>query len=356
MEKYLYNLILKLREKHEIILLLPNRYNISIDKVKIYNFYEIRLPLVSFVSIFVSLLITVPRILFKEKPQLVSAFIPSVSSSILFLIVKLFGIKKLINLRGIWRKTQYATRILSGPTFLFTDAITTNSKEFIPEYDKSLLIPKKIFRSIPKYYIPNAIDTKFWNSIDNIDKQTDLVFNGNLHSDKRIYQKGFKVLYSSLKYIDKKYDYNIKITMIGKRNKSIIDNIIGETKKNLFEWKGLILNRFALKKFIQKAKIFVLSSEVEGMPNALMEAMSMRLPCVSTNVGAIPELILNGYNGFLVPKGDYKALGEKIWELLNNKDLQVKFGINARKRMAIKFSWEKNIKFVEKCYLSIINS
>lgn len=356
MEKYLYNLILKLREKHEIILLVPNRYNISIDDVKVYNFYEIRLPLFSFITVFISLLISVPRILLMEKPQFVSAFIPSFGSTLLFFIANLFGIKKVINLRGLWRKTEYPLRILSGPTFLLTDAIITNSKEFIPEYEKSLFIPKNIFRSIPKYYIPNGVDTNFWKTKNKTDKQSDLVFIGNLHSNKRLYQKGFNVLYSSLNYIKKKYDYNIEIIMIGKRNKSKIEKIIGRTNKMFFEWKGLILNRVDLKNLIQKAKIFVLTSEIEGMPNALMEAMSMGMPCVSTNAGAVPELISDGYNGFIAPKGDYNVLGEKIWELLNNEDLQDKFGINARKRMLSKFSWKRNIELVEKCYLSIIKT
>jgi len=99
----------------------------------------------------------------------------------------------------------------------------------------------------------------------------------------------------------------------------------------------------------------VLSSEVEGMPNALMEAMSLELSCISTQVGAVPELITNNFNGFIVPKRDYKELGEKIWQLLNSEDLQSRFGKNARKTMESRFTWERNVQLVEKCYLSIIN-
>ena len=61
-------------------------------------------------------------------------------------------------------------------------------------------------------------------------------------------------------------------------------------------------------KQIADAACFVLSSNVEGMPNALLEAMMMGLPCISTNCTGAKEVIRSGWNGLLVERGDENGL------------------------------------------------
>ena len=83
---------------------------------------------------------------------------------------------------------------------------------------------------------------------------------------------------------------------------------------------------------IHKACIFVLTSDYEGMPNALMEAMALGLPCISTDCrpGGARTLIVQGENGFIVPCGDVEALADKMKELLYSKDLRDKISFKAR--------------------------
>lgn len=80
---------------------------------------------------------------------------------------------------------------------------------------------------------------------------------------------------------------------------------------------------------INRAEIFVLSSDFEGMPNALIEAMACGIPCISTNCpsGGPADLIENGRNGFLVPVGNYKALSEKMAILADNQALAQTFSM-----------------------------
>lgn len=70
----------------------------------------------------------------------------------------------------------------------------------------------------------------------------------------------------------------------------------------------------------ERTSLFVLSSDFEGMPNALMEAMAVGVPCISTNCPTGPsDLVDHGENGLLVPVGDLDAMAETMREIYDQK-------------------------------------
>ncbi len=72
---------------------------------------------------------------------------------------------------------------------------------------------------------------------------------------------------------------------------------------------------------IADAGMFVLSSNVEGMPNALLEAMMMGLPCISTSCTGAKEVIKDGYNGLLTAIGNVEAMAEAMAKMADNPEL-----------------------------------
>jgi glycosyltransferase involved in cell wall biosynthesis len=100
--------------------------------------------------------------------------------------------------------------------------------------------------------------------------------------------------------------------------------------------------------------VFVLPSISEGLPNVILEAMANEKPVVATAVGGIPEAIINGETGYLVPEKNSEALQEAIIKLLENKKNANKMGRNGRKRVEEEFSLQKEIaefeKLYDKCY------
>ena len=86
-----------------------------------------------------------------------------------------------------------------------------------------------------------------------------------------------------------------------------------------------------------------MSSDYEGMPNALAEAMAIGLPCISTDCKTGPrDLIDDGENGFLVPCNDSQALADKILTIFRmTNEEQKNIGEKARAKV-IEFCGEKN--------------
>lgn len=91
------------------------------------------------------------------------------------------------------------------------------------------------------------------------------------------------------------------------------------------------------------ADIFVLASFAEGLPVALMEAMALGIPCVSTTIAAIPELIKNGENGLLVSPANPSALGHALAKLAQDPQLRLRFGRAARATVESEYNLSINL-------------
>ena len=86
--------------------------------------------------------------------------------------------------------------------------------------------------------------------------------------------------------------------------------------------------------------LFVLSSYLEGMGSSLLDAMASRLPIVATRVGGIPEVVVHGESGFLVPPRNPKSLANAILKLFNDRELSDRFGQKGYEIVYKKFSAE----------------
>jgi glycosyltransferase involved in cell wall biosynthesis len=92
----------------------------------------------------------------------------------------------------------------------------------------------------------------------------------------------------------------------------------------------------------RQSDIFALSSFAEGVPVVLMEAMALEIPCVSTWVTGIPELIRNGIDGLLVPPGDEEALAAALARLVSDRDLRRRLGKSGRERVLERYDLARN--------------
>ena len=97
-----------------------------------------------------------------------------------------------------------------------------------------------------------------------------------------------------------------------------------------------------MKERLLNSNVFVCASSIENSPNSLGEAMLLGLPCVATNVGGIPSLLVHGKEGFLYPADETYMLSYYICKLFYSADLSKFMGDNARKRALITHNPQKN--------------
>lgn len=103
-----------------------------------------------------------------------------------------------------------------------------------------------------------------------------------------------------------------------------------------------------------EADVFVLPTWREGFPNVVLEAMGAGLPVVATPVGAIPEAIREGQDGFLVPIQDATALTEALRRLIDDRELRLTMGRRARERAERVFSIDAVTLQLEAVYRELI--
>jgi glycosyltransferase involved in cell wall biosynthesis len=100
--------------------------------------------------------------------------------------------------------------------------------------------------------------------------------------------------------------------------------------------------------------LYVCTSVIEGMSNALLEAMAQGLPVVATAVGGNKENVVNGETGYLLPARNPQALAEKILNLINNPYLIAKMVEAGKKRIASEYALDKMIERMETLYTNLL--
>jgi glycosyltransferase involved in cell wall biosynthesis len=102
--------------------------------------------------------------------------------------------------------------------------------------------------------------------------------------------------------------------------------------------------------------LFVMSSTSEGMCTALVDAMAASKAAVTTDAGAIPEVMVDGETGFLVPIRDHQAMAARIVQLLKNPKLRARMGDAALQRARDRFTVDRMVEGTQAAYESLCSA
>jgi len=246
-----------------------------------------------------------------ENPDVIIAFLPEPSIRILSL-KKYFKDKKIIVSIRNNPKYEFPNifKYIRNYYYKFADKIILQSDTY------KLFLPNKLYDKCVT--IPNYIKKEFYNIKS--DKKENLIISvGRLER-----QKNYKLLIDSFRMLNNNYrlyiygDGSLKNKLQKYINKyNLQDRVILKGIKN------------DINKEIIKGKLFVLTSKYEGMPNALLEAMSLSIPVITTNSSPVIPEVINGENGIIVENKKQLVFSMRI--LLNDEKKLEHIGKNAKK-------------------------
>ena len=114
-------------------------------------------------------------------------------------------------------------------------------------------------------------------------------------------------------------------------------------------------SNYEIRRLLDRADVFALASFAEGVPIALMEAMAMEVPCVSTCVAGIPELIRDGLDGLLVPASSAEAMASALGRLLDDPLLRRRLGAAGRRRVEENYNLAQNVHSLANVFRELVS-
>lgn len=204
----------------------------------------------------------------------------------------------------------------------------------------------KYFRdyySIPEekgFVIYNGIDTDFFSPTGRKAKGVFTI----IHIANIIPEKDQWTLLKSLEVFDKEVK-GWRLVFVGEDRANLRDRFEAYLREKGISDKVEFMqssDRDVIKNLLSESDIFILTSAVEVLPVAALEAMAAGLPCILTNVGGCPEVVKDGYNGYLVNPKDYNMVADRLKYLYKNADLMNQMGKNAREVARERFNIEKS--------------
>ena len=146
---------------------------------------------------------------------------------------------------------------------------------------------------------------------------------------------------------------NVHLILVGDGpRRSELENIAAELGiSHLVHFAGFQLDPLP---YIALLDVFVLTSDSEGMPMALLEAWAVKKPVIVTAVGGLPDLVTEDETGLLLPPGDHHQLVEALDSLAGNPERRKRLGNSGYQLVASKFSAEKVAQSYRNEYLSLL--
>ncbi len=171
-------------------------------------------------------------------------------------------------------------------------------------------------------------------------------------------KKGLPTLYKALKILhDKGIPFGHTLIGDGDDREKILSIISSSALDKSCKWIGTQTHEEVLHHF-RKSDLFVLACEIaqsgdrDGIPNVLVESLAMGVPALSTEISAIPEILLNERTGLTVPPSDPEALAEAIIRMVTDGDLRQRLITNGRKYVETEFDNKKWVRNLGELFLN----
>ncbi len=291
-------------------------------------------------------------LLIRFKPEIVvvpvsQTTIGYLKDSIYLILNKIVNSKTIIILHGskidIWQKES---NIIIKKYFTYTLNYAYGS---IVLGNKLKYLFKPYFSHSRIYVIPNGIDVNVIPA-KNKNKKLELCYLGNL-----LPSKGIIKLIDALKFLDEIKE-KIVLKVVGIWNDKKTKKYCIETVKNSRLPVTFLGEKTGKEKYeiLSNCDIFIFTPIMpEGLPLVLIEAMAAGLPIITSNQGAISEIVIDGENGYIIDPVTPQKIAEKIRYLINNPEIRLKMGDKSRSLYEDHYTAKTMVKNYSDLFLSI---
>jgi glycosyltransferase involved in cell wall biosynthesis len=240
------------------------------------------------------------------------------------------------------RIVEPLTMKLSKKVYTVCDAMAR--REYIKKNAKDRLIAT-IHNSAPNIDLTKINKYDLRNKLNIKDESILVAIVGRI-----VYDKGVTFVSDAIKKIT---DKRIKFIFIGDEPNELglADRLVSEIDEERVFLMGKQDNVMPI---LNECDIFLLATLHENLSNALLEACSLGLAVIATNVGGNPEVIEHDYNGILIPPACSESICSALMQLVNNNVKIIRLGENAQKVIRNNFSQNLLLKKVEKVYNTLL--
>lgn len=155
----------------------------------------------------------------------------------------------------------------------------------------------------------------------------------------------------ALKILETCPDTHFLLVGDGDWRERILEQISQSGKSKNFHWVGV---QKQVIPYLSIMDVYLSTSEFEGLPIAMLEAMSCEVPVVATRAGGIGEVVQHGVQGFLSEVEEYEELVDYCIQLIQNSELHSQMSLASRERVVQQFSMKRMVEELEGVYESVI--
>lgn len=220
---------------------------------------------------------------------------------------------------SLWYQGSFLGKVSAIPMFLLNKYYIKRSKYniYVTENFLQTRYPSYGHKAVASNVeITEPIDKVLTNRLVRIDKMNiKEEINIGMIGSLDVAYKGHETTFRALSQLTK--DYNIQLSLLGGGDSTQLKKLakdLGIIDKVVFC--GTLPSGSSVMNWLDNIDLFLIPSLTEGLPRALIEAMSRGCPAIGSEVGGIPELI---NNNLLIQKKDYKELAKRIREVVSNK-------------------------------------
>ena len=262
----------------------------------------------------------------------------------------------LVSTINSWYANEHGKVSLKGKIYT-TLELATNSN-----LDLYITVSENDRQSLLRSNIPNEKIELIYNAVNansqNLPNNTDLRRQYSIPQNsiiciavgRLVAIKGFDILIQTAHLLGQQLE-NVHFLIVGdgQCKPELLDqvNALGVNKSVTFAGSQ---DHETVLSFVKSSDIFIMPSRYEGTPIALLEAASLGIPVIASNVGGIPELVQDQVHALLVPPDDPQSLAQAVKRIINDKKLAETLSANAVERIKEKFNIDRQLELTWSAY------